>query len=72
MENDFVKRKALRLKNYDYSSKGAYFVTICSKNKEHLFSTIDYSIFDKYEILCSSIVGDGAFDVPQPFFDIER
>ena len=33
MENDFVKRKALRLKNYDYSSKGAYFVTICSKNK---------------------------------------
>ena len=67
MENDFVKRKALRLKNYDYSSQGAYFVTICSKNKEHLFSTIDYSIFDKYEILCSSIVGDGAFDVPQPF-----
>lgn len=66
MDNKLPKRKDLRLKNYDYSSQGAYFVTICSQNKEQIFSTIDYSVFDKYEILYSQIVGDGAFDVPQP------
>ena len=66
MKMYFPKRKDLRLKNYDYSSKGAYFVTVCSKNKEHIFSTIDYSVLEKYEILYSQIVGDGALDVPQP------
>ena len=66
MSENLPKRKDLRLKNYDYSSQGAYFVTICSKNKEHIFSTIDASVFEKYEILYSRIVGDGAFDVPQP------
>ena len=66
MDNKLPKRKDLRLNNYDYSSKGAYFVTICSKNKEHIFSTIDYSAFEKYEVLYSRIVGDGALDVPQP------
>ena len=66
MTENLPKRKDIRLKNYDYGSQGAYFVTICSKNKEQIFSTIDYSVFDKYEIFYSRIVGDGAFDVPQP------
>ena len=30
------KRKSIRLKNYDYSSSGAYFITICVKNKKNL------------------------------------
>ncbi len=30
------KRKAIRLKDYDYSQNGAYFVTICVKNRENL------------------------------------
>jgi putative transposase len=34
------KRKQIRLKNYDYSENGAYFVTICSKNKEALFGKV--------------------------------
>ena len=29
-----------RLKNYDYSQPGAYFVTICSKNKAHVFGQV--------------------------------
>ena len=32
--------KSLRLKDYDYSSPGAYFITICTKEKKHLFSNI--------------------------------
>ena len=33
-------RKPNRLKGYDYSKKGAYFVTICAKNMAELFSEI--------------------------------
>ncbi len=33
-------RKNIRLKWYDYWSMGWYFVTICSKNKEHYFGEI--------------------------------
>jgi len=32
--------KTARLQNYDYSSNGAYFVTICTKNREYSFGEI--------------------------------
>ncbi len=44
------KRKATRLTGYDYSTPGAYFITICVKDKKHLLS---------------EIVGDDAHIVPQ-------
>ncbi len=34
---DLPKRKPNRIKDYDYSQNGAYFITICSKDKKHLF-----------------------------------
>ncbi len=36
-------RKRIRLENYDYSSKGAYFVTICLQNKNPLFKNEEAS-----------------------------
>ncbi len=33
-------RKSIRLPGYDYSREGLYFITICTKNKEHLFGHI--------------------------------
>jgi len=33
-------RKSIRLKNYDYSQAGLYFVTICTQNRLHLFGEI--------------------------------
>ncbi len=33
-------RRSVRLKGYDYSKAGLYFVTICCQNKEHLFGKI--------------------------------
>ncbi len=38
--NDLPKRKQNRLNNYDYSQNGAYFITICTKNKECIFGSI--------------------------------
>lgn len=34
------KRKPTRLKNYDYSQNGYYFITICTHNKECILSKI--------------------------------
>ncbi|MEE1318810.1 MAG: transposase [Ruminococcus sp.] len=43
-------RKQIRLQNYDYSENGAYFITICTKDKKQIFGRV---------------VGDGILDVPQ-------
>ena len=43
------RRKSLRLKNYDYSLPGSYFITICTRNRIPLLS---------------EIVGGGALDAP--------
>ena len=37
---DLPKRKRTRLRNYDYSSTGIYFITICTKDKRQLLSKI--------------------------------
>ncbi len=34
-------RRSIRLKNYDYSRAGAYFVTVCTQNRECIFGSID-------------------------------
>ena len=39
MSENLPKRKKIRLQNYDYSEPGAYFITICTKNKEKLLWT---------------------------------
>lgn len=39
-------RKEIRLKNYDYSKEGIYYVTICSYQRKNTFCKIDDRIFD--------------------------
>jgi len=41
-------RKSIRLKEYDYSNEGWYYVTICTNNKEHLFGKV---INNKIELI---------------------
>lgn len=36
--SDIHHRKSIRLKSYDYSSNGAYFITICTQNREYYFT----------------------------------
>ena len=40
MEDKYPERKRTRIKNYDYSSIGAYFITICTKNRAEILSNI--------------------------------
>jgi REP element-mobilizing transposase RayT len=37
---DAHHRRSIRLKGYDYSQAGAYFVTICTHERKHLFGDI--------------------------------
>ena len=41
MQNELPTRKPTRLRNFDYSSKGAYFVTICTQGRKQLLSAIE-------------------------------
>lgn len=38
---DIHHRKSIRLKGYDYSKEGMYFITICTQNKENIFGEIN-------------------------------
>ena len=56
-------RKLNRLKNYDYSSNGLYFVTFCTKNRVHYLSEIIYDDpFDEFSHEYN--VGNAALGVP--------
>jgi len=35
------RRRSIRLRDYDYSEAGAYFVTICAQDRRLLFGTVD-------------------------------
>ena len=52
-KKELPKRKDLRFKQYDYSSVGAYFVTICIKDRKRILSHI-----------IKPSVGVGALDDP--------
>ena len=47
---DLPQRKPNRLPNFNYSTPGAYFITVCTQNRK---------------CVLGSIVGGGAFDAPQ-------
>ena len=35
-----VERKSIRLKDYDYSKSGYYFITICTKDKKKILGCV--------------------------------
>ena len=39
-EKELPQRKPTRLKNFDYSTNGAYFLTICTQKRKNILSTI--------------------------------
>lgn len=41
---EMIKRRPNRLKGYDYSQNGAYFVTVCTKNREEILWDVGATI----------------------------
>ncbi len=60
-KTDLPKRKPNRLKNFDYSQNGAYFITICTKDKKNFLSRI----VGKTR-LCSTPLGNYEKSYPSP------
>lgn len=55
---DLQKRKLPRLKNYNYSQNGYYFITICTENKKCILANIVWNGQDHAESTTQS-VGNG-------------
>ena len=46
-------RKPNRIKNYDYATPGAYFITVCTANREKLFwNGVGADIIRPYGVNC--------------------
>ena len=58
-----------RLKNWDYGSNGAYFITICTQNREHFFGEIVETQFIASEI--GTLAEKFWMEIPQHFPYIE-
>jgi len=65
---DKHNRKSIRLKDYDYSQLGAYFVTICTCNKECLFGDV---VDGKMELSEIGTIADNCWnDIPNHFQNV--
>lgn len=53
MQNKFQNKYRIpsaRLQTWDYANNGAYFITICTQNREHFFGNIKNGIMQLSEI----------------------
>ncbi len=55
MKDNLPQRKNIRLKYYDYSLEGYYFITICTKNRECILSTIKLNNNKNYNMALTPI-----------------
>jgi putative transposase len=64
-----LARKSLRLKGYDYSQPGAYFITICTENKVCYLGNVVDGITISYPI--SDVIRDIWQEIPAKFKGVE-
>ncbi|ODG99581.1 transposase [Nostoc sp. KVJ20] len=62
-------RRSIRLKDYDYTQEGAYFITICTKNRQCIFGDIKQGEM-KFNLL-GTIACDCWQEIPQHFPHIQ-
>ena len=73
-ENQFPKRKPTRLKNFDYNTIGAYFITICTQDRRQILSHIPVGVDvpgdpKNVELLPCGIVADKCIKGMNEFYD---
>ena len=65
------QRKQNRLRNYDYSLPGAYFITICTHERENLFwETVGASIARPQKVnlsACGQVVDSAIKEIPKHY-----
>ena len=67
-EKDLPERKDLRLKGFDYSKTGTYFLTICTQNRKNILSTIVGEGFPLPQLTSYGEIVDGWIQrIPQKY-----
>lgn len=61
-------RKSIRLKNYDYSSDGAYFITICTSDRQRILSNIRSPVI---KLTAIGEIANSAFEYIEKLYDVE-
>jgi len=62
-------RRSIRLKGYDYSQAGLYFVTICTQNRECLFGEIENN--EMILNAAGKMIGKWYYELENKFSDIK-
>ena len=63
------KRKQIRLRDYDYSKSGYYFITICAKGREQWFGAIESGTMRLNKF--GKIARDFWFEIPAHFKEVK-
>jgi len=63
------RRRSIRLKGYDYSQAGAYFITVCTQSHEHLLGEI--SDEEMWINAWGNIVQECWYDLPNHYPGLE-
>ena len=64
-EKEFPTRKPTRLRNFDYNTVGAYFITICTEDRQQILSRIvGAGVPDCPAAIRDNLVGAGVLDCP--------
>ncbi len=63
------RRNSLRLRSYDYSNSGAYFITICSYKREEIFGEIENGLMHINDF--GKIVQDCWHQIPENYENIK-
>jgi len=69
-EKKLPKRKLLRLKNFDYSTPGAYFITLCTHNRKCILSRVVGAIHESPELKLTDygrIINEVIQNIPQRY-----
>ena len=69
--NNIFNRKTIRLQGYDYSQEGMYFVTICTKDREQILSTVGAGASARPELTkVGKIVNENIHNIEQIYGDV--
>ena len=70
--NKKFNRKSIRIHGYDYSQEGMYFVTICTKNRENMLSSVgaDASVRPTLTVI-GEIVNQSIYNIQDIYDDVK-
>ncbi len=72
--DELPKRKSIRIKNYDYSTPGAYFITVCVANRKPILWNVGAAISRPPLSSIGSVVETAILQIPKqyPWISVDK